>query len=413
LPTIKLTQSAVDKLKIPAEGRIIVWDRLLPGFGLRLGAPSKRSKQGTRTWVAMFRCRGRSIMQTLASQAQVQNVRQAREMARDSMLKARAGINPVEARRRLQEAERDTIRFRDLVEIYLDRHARSRQKPTTLAETRRQLAKDVTSVWGSWDVTTITEADVRRLRDKVHARAPVQSNRIMQHLKALFSWAEAERYIAVDPSAKVRPITEVKPRDRWLDDVEIVRFWHGCEQLGWPYGPLAQMLLVTGQRRDEVAEMERTEIDLARRTWTIPARRAKNGTEHEVALSALAVEILINVPRIGDRWVFTMTGEKPVSGWSTAKAKLDRLVGEMPEWRLHDLRRSCATGMAKLGIRAEVCDRILNHAGGSVVKGVAAVYNRFEYLNERRTALEAWSAHIERLLAPSPKNIVQIAQVRM
>ena len=209
----------------------------------------------------------------------------------------------------------------------------------------------------------------------------------------------------------MRPITEEKSRDRYLSDPEIVRFWHGCDALGWPYGGLFKLLLLTAQRRDEVATIEWKEIDLERETWTLPSSKSKNGIEHDIALSSLAVEIIQSLPRVADRWVFTKDGERPLSGWSASKTKLDALIGDMPDWRLHDLRRTAATGMARLGIRAEVADKVLNHSsGGSVIRGVAAIYQRHEYRDERRAALETWGRHIERLIRPAP-NVVRLAGI--
>src|SRR5262249_53517008 len=142
-----------------------------------------------------------------------------------------------------------------------------------------------------------------------------------------------------------------------------------------------------------------------RRSWILPSRKSKNAIEHEIALSPFALQILENLPRVGDRWVFTKDGERPVSGWSLAKEKIDRLMGdEVQPWVFHDLRRTIATHMARLGIRAEVADRVLNHSGGSVVKGVAAIYQRHAYLEERRAALEAWGRFVERLVGPTHKN---------
>jgi integrase len=174
---------------------------------------------------------------------------------------------------------------------------------------------------------------------------------------------------------------------------------------------------LTAQRRDEVGGMEWAEIDIARRLWTIPREKAKNDRAHEVHLSALAVEIIEALPKIADhRFVFTTTGRAPVSGFSRSKEALDRWMGELAgapiePWILHDLRRTAATGMARLNIPPHVVDRVLNHVSGTI-RGVAAVYNRHAYLDERRAALEAWSRHVESLVRPSPSNVVELAAAR-
>jgi integrase len=262
--------------------------------------------------------------------------------------------------------------------------------------------------WGDRDISAISEADIRRLRDEVHERAPIQANRVLSKLATLFAWAHREGYVAVDPTLRVDPIAAEVSRDRWLADHEIVKFWSACDQSGWPYGPLFQLLLLTAQRRDEVATMEWGELDLARQVWLLPAVKSKNAQAHEIHLAPLAMEIIESLPLIGKRWVFTTNGEKPVSGWSVAKAKLDQLMGETQPWRLHDLRRTAASNLARLGVRAEIADRVLNHSGGSVIRGVARIHNRFEYIDERKAALEAWGRFVENLVRPVRSNVMPI-----
>jgi integrase len=352
----------------------------------------------------MYRVRRRAVMETLGTVGLVPKVDEARQMARDSLLKARAGVNPVEERKRARaEAAAAAVNKETLQAVvarYLDRHAKSRQAPETLAETMRQLNKDILPRWGDRDIASITENDVRRLRDEVHERAPIAANRVLSKLSTLFAWALREGYIDVNPTLRVDSITEEKSRDRWLTDDEIVKFWSACDQSGWPYGPLFQLLLLTAQRRDEVAGIEWNEVDLGNRVWLLPAEKAKNELAHEIQFGPLAISIITSLPRMGHRLIFTTDGTKPLRGWSASKAKLDRLMGgdNMQPWRLHDLRRTAATGMARLGVRAEVADKVLNHSSGSVIKGVARIYNRFEYIDERREALEMWSRHVESLV---------------
>jgi integrase len=183
--------------------------------------------------------------------------------------------------------------------------------------------------------------------------------------------------------------------------------------------------------------MEWPEVDLAKKTWTIPRAKAKNNHAHEVQLSAAAIEVISSLPRVSDGFVFTTTGGTPVSGFSRAKLRLDEamikarrqslglpekdadrrktlgiadgkpLPTEIPAWILHDLRRTAATGMAKLNAPPHVVDKVLNHVSGKI-RGVAAVYNRFEYLEERRAALEAWGAYVSGLRMPTSENVVRL-----
>jgi len=222
----------------------------------------------------------------------------------------------------------------------------------------------------------------------------------------------------VSPAAGMRLPTKEHPRDRALTDDEIRWLWLACEATEWPFGPLVKLLLLTAQRRDEVAGIERPEIDLEKKTWTIPREKAKNDRAHEVQLSTAAIEVLNALPRVSDGLVFTSTGTTPVSGFSRAKLRLDAAMlaakreelgekcGPIQPWTLHDLRRTAATGMARLGFAPHVVDKVLNHVGGTI-RGVAAVYNRFEYVEERRGALEAWGRYVTGLIAPAPANVVK------
>jgi integrase len=162
-----------------------------------------------------------------------------------------------------------------------------------------------------------------------------------------------------------------------------------------PYGGIVEMLAVTGQRREEVAGMKWDELDLVNRVWTLPKSRTKNAKEHLVHLSEQANTVLKRADRKGP-FVFSVVGTKPFQEFSKAKCRLDQLSG-VTGWRLHDLRRTCVSGMARLGIAPHVADKILNHQAGTI-SGVAAVYQRHDFLSERRQALNLWGAHIGHIL---------------
>jgi integrase len=204
----------------------------------------------------------------------------------------------------------------------------------------------------------------------------------------------------------LRPPTKEKSRDRVLSDDEIKLFWAACDDLGWPFGPLFKLLLLTAQRRDEVASVEWEEIDLEAGVWSIPKTKAKNGVGHEVQLSRQAIEILSALPRVAGGLVFTTNGKTPVSGFSRAKERIDAIMAEragraIEPWILHDLRRTATTGMAALKIPPHVVDRVLNHTSGTI-RGVAAVYNRHQYGEERRDALAALGRAVEAIVTGRP-----------
>jgi integrase len=421
MPTVRLTQRAVETLKPLATGRVEYWDSHLPGFGLRV------ARSGRKTWVAMYRVGGKLIRETFGTLALIPNVAEARDRARESLQKARAGKNPVADRREFalaaKKAEALPDTFRAVAERYLERYAKKNTKPTTWKELRRQLEVDVFPNWGDRPVASIARQDVTVLLDGIVDRgSPVQANRTLARLKTLFKWLLDEELIQADPTARVRRVVKETARDRALTNEEIHLFWAGCDKLGWPFGPMYKLLLLTAQRRDEVGGMEWPEVDPDRRLWTIPRQKAKNNRAHEVHLSGLAIEILDSLPRIGTRFVLTTNEERPVSGFSKSKERLDRHMlallrtelaeagkdpdqGKIDDWILHDLRRTAATCMARLSVPPHVVDKVLNHVSGSI-RGVAAVYNRHAYLDERKAALEAWARHIESIVRPARRLMV-------
>jgi integrase len=197
-------------------------------------------------------------------------------------------------------------------------------------------------------------------------------------------------------------------RDRVLSDDELRLVWKAAEGMGWPFGPMVQLLVLTGQRRSEVAGMEWQEVDLEKATWVIPSHRTKNAEAHLVPLSPPAVAILASLPRVGD-YVFTTTGRTPVSGFSRAKAALDGRA-EIAPWRLHDVRRTVASGMARLGVNLPVIEKVLNHTSGSFA-GIVGVYQRHSFADEKRRALEVWGRFVEELVSDEPAgNVVALGR---
>jgi integrase len=404
LPKI-LTQLAIERAKPPTKGRIIHWDALVPGFGLRI------TDKGARSWIAMYRVNGKSVMQTLGTVVVIPKVDDARQRAREAIATARAGRNPVEIRRAEQIEQQTT--FKVVVDRYLREHVDHHVGDAWGRETRRLLERDVMPRWGTRPLREISKADVNQLLDwKAGSGARIQANRMQAVLSALFNWAVAEGIVDVSPVAGVRHRGKEASRDRMLTDDELRAFWGGCEALGWPFGPMFRLLLLTAQRRDEVGGMRWSELDLGKCEWVLPRERVKNDKGLVVHLSAPAIEIIEQLPQIGESdLVFTTNERSPVSGFSKVKSRLDTLMGNPSEWVLHDLRRTAASGMARLGIAPHVVDRVLGHTAGTI-RGVAAVYNRFEYLSERKAALAAWGRFVERLARPAETKVDELAALR-
>lgn len=304
------------------------------------------------------------------------------------------------------DAEKHT--FPKVVETYLRHYAEGRAtrkkakpKPRTVAETKRtldRLADD--SVWGKKLMREITKNDVIELLDGIVDRgAPIMANRTYMAILPLFAWAVRRDIIPASPV--IWDKLAEQSRERALSADEVRLFWRATETLSHPFKPIFRLLLLTGQRRAEVADMTGAELDMENSLWTIPGERTKNRREHDVPLSDAAKAILKAVPSVKSErgLVFTTNGKTPPSGFSKAVAavrkKMDELAGEtLPAWSLHDLRRTCATMMNdELDIDPHVVEAVLNHVSGSRA-GVAGVYNRARYARQKAAALTAWADHV-------------------
>jgi integrase len=189
----------------------------------------------------------------------------------------------------------------------------------------------------------------------------------------------------------------------FLADDELNAVWQGAEAIGWPFGQIIRMLVLTGQRRGEVAGMRWQELNFDAKTWTLPKERCKNGIEHVVPLSRPAIEILESLPRIAGDLVFSYNGRTVPDGFDRAKKRIDAFIAgrkgqPIPEWRLHDLRRTFASGCARLGIAIHVVERCLNHSSGTF-RGIVSVYQKHDFADEKRVAMETWARHVESVVS--------------
>jgi integrase len=415
MPTKKLTDLFVERAKAPTRGRREYFDASFPGLALRITA------NGGKSWSIFYRFGGRLRRFTIGAYPAIKPA-QARREATAALERVRQGFDPAEekrARRDLRPPAADT--FAAVAHDYLERHLRKNAAPATYREAVRDLGHDAMPRWHNRPIASITRREVIELIDSIVARgSEVQANRALARLRALFNWAIEKDRLSASPVERIKLPTKERPRDRVLSDDELRWFWSAAEEIDWPFGPLAQLLLLTAQRRDEVAGMEWQEIDLAKSTWVLPRHKVKNNRAHEVPLSDAAVAVLQSIPRLGNGLVFTTTGETAVSGFSKAKSRLDAAMqdakcaelgkaDQIPEWTLHDLRRTAATGMARLNFAPHVVDKALNHVSGTI-RGVAAVYNQFQYLQERRAALEAWGRHVGTVTSPTASNVVALAR---
>jgi integrase len=377
---MKLTEKTIERIR-PTDTRQEIADHLVRNLYFII-QPS-----GVRSWAVRFWLHGRGYKKTLGSFPAL-SLAKAREMARADLLLVARKINPLAQ----QHADPGTVA--SLVEEFLEKHVQGNCRPKSIRETTRLLRDKALPKWKHTLAKDISRRDVIALLDGLVAN-PATANRTFAALRKCFNWAVSRDLLAVSPCAGVKPPAKEKKRTRFLTDRELTAVYRAAGELDWPFGPYIQMLILTGQRRSEVAHMQWSEIDLKSRTWVIPAAKAKNGSAHVVPLSAHAIAVLETVPHVdGTDLIFSTTGDTAVSGFSKAKRELDSMLPpKTVAWRFHDLRRTVATGLQKLGVRLEVTEAVLNHVSGSRA-GIVGVYQLHDYSEEKREALERWGQHV-------------------
>ena len=384
----KLTDKFLRGLKPPKSGQVDVWDDLLPSFGVRVGTTGRKS------FFVGTRIKGKYRRITLKPPYDQLSLADARMRAKLIMADAHAGVGP-ELRKRREEKGT----FGAVAAAFMEDFAHSHR---TREKMQRKIDVDLAE-WRDRQITEIARKDIKELV-RVKARtSPIAANRLLSLIAKIFNWAVKEELIEASPAIQIdRPGKETE-RERSLTAAEIKTAWAAFDRLGYPFGPLFKMLLVTGQRRGEVAGMRWSEI--IPEGWRLPAERAKKGKGHLVPLSSLAREVLDGVPQIGELVFRSAHGDQPLQGWSRAAKRLHSLCGPMEEWHLHDLRRTFATQLRSLGVDRLVVSKLLNHAEGGVTK----VYDRYTADPEQAAAMERWANRLREIISGAPAtNVVQL-----
>jgi integrase len=383
MPRVKLSKSVIDALPTPAKD-IVFWDSGCPGFGVKI------TPKGRKVFIVLYRAGGagsRLRKYTIGPHGRI-TLHQARAAALRIFAARTEGRDPA-AEKQLERRRLVVDRVEDLVELFISEHV---SKTRSAREISRLLRREVNPSWGTRSVHEIGKRQVMELVTEVSGRGtPSAANKLFKVVKAFFGWCVGRAILDASPANGLVAPARERARDRVLDDDELALIIRAARQIDGAYGGIVELLALTGQRREEVAQLTWKEVDLASRTWTLPALRTKNGKSHIVHLSNEATAVLNRTPTTGD-FVFSLSGTKPFQSFSAAKRELDKLSG-VSHWRLHDLRRTCVSGMARLGVAPHVADKVLNHQTGTI-SGVAAVYQRHEFLSERRDALDRWGAHV-------------------
>jgi integrase len=398
------TSREVDAIKPDPARRIEVPDAICPGLYLVV------QPAGAKSWAVRYRADGKPVKLTLARYPRM-GLSDARDAARAALRDVAKGEDPAARKRAQKEAGGSTVA--DHADVFVTKHARPRNR--SWQEQKRHLDVYVVPTLGARDVATITRRDVIDLLDKIAAgklktrredgkRAvrggPTQANRVLTTVRRLFNWLVERDVIPASPVAGVKAPAPETRRDRVLTDDELRDVWTAAEAVGHPVAALVKLLVLTAARRDE--------IGAARWSWVqagaivIPSDAYKTGRGHLIPLVSTAQTIVDSLPRVdGSEWLFPARGttERPVSGYSDMKERVDAAIGKartqrgadpMPKWTFHDLRRTARTGLSALKVPPHVAEAVLGH----VLPGIQGVYDHYAYADEKRAALEAWAAHV-------------------
>ena len=379
---------------------------------------------GAKSWALRYRHAGKPKKLTLGRWP-VLGLADARAVASDAIESVDHGNDPSAAKKATKAARLEVqLSERDKIKTLMEQYGRLHlTKLKTGHHVKRELERHVVAVFGERNIQDITKRDVIDLLDGIaESGRVVTANRVRAYLGKFLNWAVERDILNISPAMGVKASAKEKSRDRVLSDSEIKWFWQACAIEGQPWGHLGKMLLLTGQRLGEVVNM--TDREITGELWHLTGDRTKNGRAHDVALSEAARGVLGAVERVKGSagYVFTTNGASALQGYHKGRNHIAKRMAEIaseergeaveiPHWTFHDLRRTAATGMARLGIPVRVTEAVLNHVSGTA-GGIVSVYQRHDYADEKRDALDAWARFVADLVDGTPNNVVRIGEAR-
>jgi integrase len=371
-----ITEAAAIRFAAPETGQVDHFDRQYPGLVLRVSCGGRKS------WYYLYRIGGKQRRKKLGLFPAELSVAEAHDVWRKVRDLVQRGYDPA-------QSETGSTNFGDVFEEWMRRDQADNR---SVAKVRSRMQKNVLAHWQHRDITKIGRRDVLAVIDAITDRGAVtMARRVHSSLHRLFVWAVGRGIIEINPLAGLERPGEEISRDRVLSDSELVAVWRAAEQLGHPYGPAVQLLILTGARREEIGQLRWSE--LKDDTIELVGERTKNGEAHTIPLSAPARAIIAELPRLQNCPFLFSHGTRPLNNWAVMKRRLGEL--DAP-WTFHDLRRTAATGLQKLGIPLQTTEAVLNHTGSR--KGIVGIYQRHDYAKEKQAALESWGAHVTALV---------------
>jgi len=427
MATGKVTKRTVDAMQAAAKDQML-WDDDLSGFGLKV------TPAGNKVYLVQYRLGGRGSKTrrfTLGMHGSPWTSAGARSEAERLLTLVRQGVDPAAVKEERQRVAVD-LAFGTYSDLFLREYVRRKWK-ASYDDAARIFRLHVCPVLKDKPLPSIRKADLTAVIDALPTEQAALRRKVHAVMRRLFRWAVGRGDIERSPLEGLEAPPVPDARDRTLSDDELRLAWLAAGKLGYPFASMYRLLIGTGQRREEVAGLDWKELNRGAAEWHLPAARAKNGKASVVPLSAPMIAELDVVAK-SDAWpkrgfVLSTNGKTAVSGYSRAKSRLDaamlRLATqeasdsghdpadvEVDAWRVHDLRRTVATGLQRLGVRFEVTEAVLNHVSGAKA-GVAGVYQRHDWKPEKRDALNAWAVHVEQIVAGADEtNVIALASRR-
>lgn len=380
MPKLLLTDPTIRALSNPAKGQTTYWDEKLPGFGCRV------SQGGQKTFVVMYGPR-EARRRKVVGRYPLHSLKQARDEARKTLAEISLGI--------IAEPRKGDLTYAKAREQFLD-HAKASVSARTAADYERLLTKHFS--FEKKKLAGLKREDIARCLNKLTS-TPSEQAHANTAIRIFCNWAYREELIDRNPADRLPKLKKRPPRERVLSEAELAEVYQKAEQYHWPFGPIVQLCIFTGQRRGEIGKLEWNWIDLSDRTITLPGEQVKNRQTHCFPIGETTVALLNNLPRI-DEYVFSGRDKKNATfnGWAKSKREFDETLEDVKPYTLHDLRRTFSTVHAKIGTPIHVTERLLNHVSGSI-SGVAAVYNRHSYLEEMREAVVGYEGYVRGLIS--------------